>query len=72
MTFQTKQSSSFINAIRGNIVRGTCSVAMNGRLYIYEGVSRRALLQLRLVDTTSLGLWFNKNVKDVATLVVAA
>ena len=58
----TYQSSSFINYIFTDVLRGTCNVMMkNGTWYRYTNVSRRALLNLDYNPSISLGLWFNRN-----------
>jgi len=58
----TYQSSAFINYIRTNVLRGTCDVQLkDGKFYTYYNVSRRALLNLELNKSMSLGFWFNRN-----------
>ena len=58
----TYQSSSFINYIRTNVLRGTCEVQLkDGKFYKYSNVSRRALLNLEFNKSMSLGFWFNRN-----------
>ena len=58
----TYQSSSFINYIRTNVLRGTCEVQLkDGKFYKYSNVSRRALLNLEFNKSVSLGFWFNRN-----------
>ena len=58
----TYQSSSFINYIFTDVLRGTCNVMLkNGTWYRYTNVSRRALLNLDYNPSISLGLWFNRN-----------
>ena len=58
----TFQSSSFIDYIYTNLLRGTVEVYMqSGSVYAYENVSRRAILNLRLQPNLSLGSWFNVN-----------
>ena len=58
----TYQSSSFISYIRTDILRGTCDVQFkDGKFYTYYNVSRRALLNLELNKSMSLGFWFNRN-----------
>ncbi len=62
--FTTTSTSSFINKITGNVLRGTVLVEMkNGNSYIYDGVSRRALAKLAVCKDTSLGFFFNQHVK---------
>ena len=61
-TMLTYQSSSFISYIRTNVLRGTCDVQLkDGKFYTYYNVSRRALLNLELNKSVSLGFWFNRN-----------
>ena len=61
-TMLTYQSSSFISYIRTNVLRGTCDVQFkDGKFYTYYNVSRRALLNLELNKSMSLGFWFNRN-----------
>ena len=58
----TYQSSSFINYIRTDLLRGKCDVQLkDGKFYTYTNVSRRALLNLELNKSMSLGFWFNRN-----------
>ena len=58
----TFQSSSFIDYIYTNLLRGTCNVHMkDGNIYTYSDVSRRAIANLRLNPNLSLGSWFNTN-----------
>ena len=58
----TYQSSSFISYIRTDVLRGTCDVQFkDGKFYTYYNVSRRALLNLELNKSMSLGFWFNRN-----------
>ena len=45
-----------------NVAKAQCIVAYtNGTRYLYEGVSRRALLKLMLQPNISLGRWINDN-----------
>ena len=61
----TYQSSSFISYIRTNVLRGTCDVQFkDGKYYTYTNVSRRALFNLELNKSMSLGFWFNRNILD--------
>jgi hypothetical protein len=61
-TMLTYQSSSFISYIRTDVLRGTCDVQFkDGKFYTYYNVSRRALLNLELNKSMSLGFWFNRN-----------
>jgi len=58
----TYQSSSFISYIRTDVLRGSCDVQFkDGKFYTYYNVSRRALLNLELNKSMSLGFWFNRN-----------
>ena len=68
-TMLTYQSSSFISYIRTDVLRGTCDVQFkDGKFYTYYNVSRRALLNLELNKSMSLGFWFNRNcVNSTAT-----
>ncbi len=65
----TFQSSSFIDYISTDFIKGTCNVQMkDGSYYAYKNVSRRAILNLNLNPNMSLGMWFNNNL-DKATRV---
>lgn len=64
MTVST-QSSSFIDYIITDLLRGTASVYLkDGNRYFYTNVSRRAILNLQLQPNMSLGFWFNHNIID--------
>lgn len=68
--FISKQSSSFIDYIIADLLRGTVSVyfktdgVMAGpNRYAYKNVSRRAIANLMLNPNMSLGFWFNNNIE---------
>ena len=61
----TTQTSSFIDYIITDLLRGTASVYLkDGNRYAYTNVSRRAILNLQLQPNLSLGFWFNHNLLD--------
>ena len=69
--FVSKQTSSFIDYIIADVLRGTVSVYMktipgSGAInrYSYKNVSRRAIANLMLNPNMSLGFWFNNNIEN--------
>ena len=76
--FISKQSSSFIDYIIADVLRGTVSVYMKtvGNVainrYAYKNVSRRAIANLIVNPNMSLGLWYNNNVLNSARVQTAA
>ena len=63
--FISKQSSSFIDYIIADILRGTVSVYLKNstgiQRYAFKNVSRRAIANLTLQPNMSLGFWVNNN-----------
>lgn len=54
------RTSAAAEAIKVDVVAGTCTVVYNnGSVYDYTKVSRRALFQLLNSDTVSLGFFIN-------------
>jgi len=75
--FISKQSSSFIDYIIADVLRGTVSVYMKtvgGAInrYAYKNVSRRAIANLAVNPNMSLGLWYNNNVLKPVRVQTAA
>lgn len=63
--FITKQSSSFVDYVIADALRGTVSVYLKGsklNRYAFKNVSRRAILNLIAQPNMSLGFWVNNNV----------
>ena len=61
----TYQSSSFIDYIQSDLLRGRVTVVLkDGSRYNYTNVSRRAILNLQINPNMSLGFWFNHNIID--------
>ena len=61
----TYQSSSFIDYIASDVLRGCVTVVLkDGSRYDYTNVSRLSILNLQLNPNMSLGLWFNENIID--------
>ena len=75
--FVSKQSSSFIDYICADLLRGTVSVYMKtanpGAIsrYAYKNVSRRAIANLMLNPNMSLGFWFNNNIEKSTRVAYA-
>ena len=75
--FISKQSSTFIDYIIADVLRGTVSVYMKtvGNVavnrYAYKNVSRRAIANLIINPNMSLGLWYNNNVLNSARVQTA-
>jgi hypothetical protein len=63
--FISKQSSSFVDYVIADVLRGTVSVYLKGskiQRYAFKNVSRRAILNLIAQPNLSLGFWVNNNV----------
>ena len=75
--FISTQSSSFIDYICADLLRGTVSVYMktggSGAInrYAYKNVSRRAIANLMLNPNMSLGFWFNNNIEKSTRVAYA-
>ena len=62
MLFLIYRSSNAIEHIGCDLLNGICHVKFkNGAEYSYNGVSRRAMLNLKLNKNISLGFWVNDN-----------
>ena len=63
--FVSRQSSSFIDYVCADILRGTVSVYLKNptgiQRYAFKNVSRRAITNLTLQPNMSLGFWVNAN-----------
>ena len=63
--FVSRQSSSFIDYVCADILRGTVSVYLKNpsgiQRYAFKNVSRRAITNLTLQPNMSLGFWVNNN-----------
>lgn len=72
--FISKQSSSFIDYICADLLRGTVSVYFKSssiQRYAYKNVSRRAIANLMLNPNMSLGFWFNNNIENSTRVAYA-
>ncbi len=59
------RSSNAIESIGCDLLNGICHVTFkNGYEYSYNGVSRRAMLNLKLNKNISLGFWVNDNLTN--------
>ena len=75
--FVSTQSSSFIDYICADLLKGYVSVyfkTLNGNVerYAYKNVSRRAIANLMVQPNLSLGFWFNNNIIKPARVQHAA
>ena len=74
--FISKQTSSFIDFVCADILRGTVSVYLKNPTgpvrYAFKNVSRRAIANLMVQPNMSLGFWFNNNVVKPARVQHAA
>ena len=60
--FVSRQTSSFIDYVCADILRGTVSVYLpDGVRYAFKNVSRRAIANLTVQPNMSLGFWVNDN-----------
>ena len=60
--FTIFRSSAAVTSITCDVLNGVCYVNYkNGSVYAYNGVSRRAMLNLKLNANISLGFWVNDN-----------
>ena len=58
----SNRTSSAVRSISTDILRGRVNVEfLNGSYYTYTGVSRRAIANLLLQPSISLGFWVNRN-----------
>ena len=65
MRITSYRSSEAVNYIATDLVRGTAHVQFNNGLwYGYTGVSRRAIANLRMQPSISLGFWVNRNLLE--------
>ena len=71
--FISKQTSSFIDFVCADILRGTVSVYLKNPTgsvrYAFKNVSRRAITNLTLQPNMSLGFWVNANCFNSARAV---
>lgn len=59
------RTSTAIEAIYVNPIKGVVELAyLNGNLYRYTNVSRRAIVNLLINPSISLGFWVNTNCKS--------
>ena len=59
------RSSEAVNYICTDLVRGSAHVQFkNGLWYRYTNVSRRAIANLRMQPSVSLGFWVNRNLLE--------
>lgn len=64
------RTSDCVEVMYVNIIAGTVEVAYKkGSIYRYSNVSRRAITNLLLNPSMSLGFWVNKNCKTPRTSV---
>jgi hypothetical protein len=57
-----QRSSSAISSIQASVKNAlVIATFKNGNSYLYRGVSRRAILALKLMPTVSLGFWINQH-----------
>jgi len=68
------RSSDFVDFINVNPFTAYVVVGMNGSIFHYENVSRRAIINLMLNENISLGFWVNDVLLsyDVKAQLVAA
>ena len=62
--FISKQTSSFVDYVCADLLRGTVSVYIKGsklNRYAFKNVSRRAIANLMTQPNMSLGFWVNNN-----------
>ena len=63
--FISKQSSSFVDYVITDLLRGTVSVYLKNptgiQRYAFKNVSRRAIANLMTQPNMSLGFWVNSN-----------
>ena len=75
--FVSTQTSSFIDYICADLLRGYVSVyfktGTSGAVnrYAYKNVSRRAIANLILNPNMSLGFWFNDNIENSTRVAYA-
>jgi len=64
----SRRSSSAVSSLQVNPFTGVVLVEFNqGYTYEYNGVSRRAILNLMLNPNMSLGFWVNANLLNAST-----
>ena len=64
------RTSDCVEVMYVNIIAGTVEVAYSkGSIYQYSNVSRRAIANLLINPSMSLGFWVNKNCKTSRTSV---
>ena len=60
------RTSTCVEVMYVNPLRGIVQVAYHkGNVYEYDGVSRRAILNLLMNPNMSLGFWINENLLNV-------
>ena len=57
-----QRSSSCVNCISTDLINArVCVEYKNGEVYVYNNVSRKAIINLSLQENMSLGFWVNHN-----------
>ncbi len=60
--YTVKRTSAAIEKVAVDLFTKECVVTFkNGYTYLYENVSRRAMMMLVINDDVSLGFWVNNN-----------
>lgn len=60
-TYTARRSSSAVNFLHVDLLKGKAYVDFGSNAYVYSNVSRRAIAALMMDANKSLGFWVNAN-----------